>query len=215
VIPKDSRLEPEWRAFFRPWGVRHPASPDTRRRALACARACVGVAPAIPPSVVSRRASVVRWHGWAWVGAAASLVVAVGAIAGVATLRDRAAYDRPNIEHAGRQSVPAARVAKDDPSTAAPVQAAGDMLAAELDLLRRARGAYRQRDFSGALRLVAEHDRRFSQGHLAEEREALRVRSLAGAGRAAEARRAAAAFAARFPRSVLLSRVTQESDSAE
>jgi hypothetical protein len=95
------------------------------------------------------------------------------------------------------------------------MQAANDVLAAELDLLRRARGAYRQRDFSGALRLVAEHDRRFPQGHLAEEREALRVRSLAEAGRAAEARQAAAAFAARFPRSVLLSRVTQESDSAE
>jgi hypothetical protein len=106
-------------------------------------------------------------------------------------------------------------VVKDDPATAAPTQAVSDVLAAELDLLRRARSAYGQRDFSGALLLVAEHNRRFPQGHLAEEREALRVRSLAGAGRSAEARQAAAAFAARFPRSVLLSRVTQASDSAE
>jgi hypothetical protein len=154
------------------------------------------------------------------VAVAASLVLAAaGAIAAVATLRDRAANDPPSTSRAGKPSVRAARVAADEPSpatAAAPATSVGgDALAAELDLLRRARGAYRHRDFSGALLLVAEHDRRFPQGHLAEEREALRVRSLAGAGRADESRRAAAAFAARFPRSVLLSRVTQESNAAE
>jgi hypothetical protein len=46
--------------------------------------------------------------------------------------------------------------------------------------------------------------RQFPKGQLAEEREALRVRSLLGAGRMAEGQSAAAAFANRFPRSVLL-----------
>jgi hypothetical protein len=90
---------------------------------------------------------------------------------------------------------PARAVAKVDPFTA------------ELELLQRAHAAYTRRDFSVALTLVAEHARRFPNGHLAEQREALRVRSLAGAGRADEAHRAAAAFAAQFPRSVLLPRV--------
>jgi hypothetical protein len=143
---------------------------------------------------------------------AASLVAAAGALAAVATLRDRAAGDFPSTLRAGQPQVRAARVAADAPSTAPAASTGGDALAAELDLLRRARGAYRARDFSGALLLLAEHDRRFPQGHLAEEREALHVRSLAGAGRADEARQAAAAFAARFPRSVLLSRVTQAAE---
>lgn len=75
---------------------------------------------------------------------------------------------------------------------------------AELELLRAAHSAYKGRHFANALVLVAEHARRYPNGLLAEEREALRVRSLAAAGRTEEARRAATAFAAHFPRSVLV-----------
>lgn len=78
---------------------------------------------------------------------------------------------------------------------------------AELECLQRAQVAFAGRDFLSALAISAEHARRFPDGWLAEEREALRVRSLAGAGRAAEARRAAVAFAERFPRSALSSRL--------
>jgi len=60
-------------------------------------------------------------------------------------------------------------------------------------------------DFAGALAAVGEHAHRYPSGSLVEEREALRVRSLAGLGQSAEAQRAASAFHARFPRSVLLS----------
>jgi len=79
--------------------------------------------------------------------------------------------------------------------------------AAELSLLRRAQSAFAAGNFANTLTLAAEHARRFPNGRLAEEREALRVRSLARSGRAEEARRAAAAFATRFPRSVLLPRI--------
>jgi len=48
---------------------------------------------------------------------------------------------------------------------------------------------------------------------LLEEREALRVKALSGLGRVEEARRAAHAFEARFPRSVLLPAVNQMLDS--
>jgi hypothetical protein len=81
--------------------------------------------------------------------------------------------------------------------------------AAELYLLQRAQSEYASQDFPDALVLVAEHARRFPNGRLAEEREALRVRSLAGAGRGDEARRVLATFARRFPRSALLARLRE------
>jgi hypothetical protein len=92
---------------------------------------------------------------------------------------------------------------------------AQESYAAELDLLKRAQAAYAERDFADALVLVAKHAQRFPKGRLAEEREALRVRSLAGAGRRVEARRAAAAFADRFPRSVLMPRLQEALEVAE
>lgn len=98
-------------------------------------------------------------------------------------------------------------VPKPAPERSSRATAPPESYAAELSLLRRAHTAYAARDFSGALGFVAEHARRFPNGRLAEEREALRVRSLASSGRTTEAQRAAAAFANRFPRSVLLPRI--------
>jgi hypothetical protein len=76
---------------------------------------------------------------------------------------------------------------------------------AELQLLRAAREDATRDDFAGALAVIAEHVRRFRNGVLVEEREALRVKSLAGLGRREEAERAAIRFHARFPHSVFLS----------
>ena len=90
-----------------------------------------------------------------------------------------------------------------------------DPYTAELELLQRAQAAYTQRDFPEALALVGEHTRRFPKGHLAEERDALRVRSLVGMGRAGEAKSAATNFAAQFPRSVLLPRLREQARVAE
>jgi hypothetical protein len=84
-----------------------------------------------------------------------------------------------------------------------------DAARAELRLLRQARAAVARQDFAAALVPLAEHARRFKTGRLTEEREALRVKALAGLGRNDEARRAAAAFEARFPHSVLLPAVSQ------
>ena len=72
----------------------------------------------------------------------------------------------------------------------------------ELQLLRAARQRATRGDFEGALAVIAKHVRRFRNGGLVEEREALRVKSLAGLGRHEEAQRAAAEFHARFPHSV-------------
>jgi hypothetical protein len=82
-----------------------------------------------------------------------------------------------------------------------------ELYAAEIELLARAQAAYVAGAFADALSLATDHARRFPNGKLAEEREALRVKSLDGAGRIEEARRAADAFADRFPRSVMLPRL--------
>ena len=77
----------------------------------------------------------------------------------------------------------------------------------ELGLLQRARAAVASGRFSAALRAIAEHQRRFPAGHLQEEREALRVKALAGLGKTDEAHRAAEKFRSRFPDSVLSPRI--------
>jgi hypothetical protein len=74
----------------------------------------------------------------------------------------------------------------------------------ELQLLRAARQDVTRGAFARALEVIAEHARRFRRGGLVEEREALRVKALAGIGRHEEAQRAAIAFRARFPHSVFL-----------
>jgi hypothetical protein len=81
--------------------------------------------------------------------------------------------------------------------------------ALELQVLQPARQAVAQGHFAGALGTIAEHQRKFPTGKLAEEREALRVKALVGLGRTAEAQRAGAAFRARFPRSALLGRIDE------
>jgi hypothetical protein len=82
---------------------------------------------------------------------------------------------------------------------AASPRTARERYALELEVLRPARSAVALRDFSSALPILAEHERRFPNGRLAEEREALRVQALSGMGRMEEAGRAAAAFRERFP----------------
>jgi hypothetical protein len=74
----------------------------------------------------------------------------------------------------------------------------------ELRLLELARARLAKDDYAAAMSPLAEHARRFRQGRLVEEREALRVEALSGLGRRDEVRRAAAAFEARFPRSPLV-----------
>ncbi|HYO94030.1 MAG TPA: hypothetical protein VER33_05930 [Polyangiaceae bacterium] len=93
------------------------------------------------------------------------------------------------------------------PVSAAPLGAAD--YARELQVLQPARAAVKRGDFTAALAAISEHRRRFGNGQLVEEREALRVRALAGLNRSAEARRAAEAFRKRFPHSVLQSGMKQ------
>lgn len=80
-------------------------------------------------------------------------------------------------------------------------------LAAEMQLLRRARVALREGDPSRALAELKAHARRFASGQMVEDREALRVQALCDAGRGSEARVAASAFMRAHPGSPHAARV--------
>jgi hypothetical protein len=183
-----------------------------RARALARARAALA-APVARPSpkgavMTSRpRRRLARWL------AAAGVAFAAGAASGVAAyelgLRARAVptaiveAPAPSPSTVGRAAAAAAPV--ETPPLALPrPHTRADAARVELHLLGQARAAVLREDFAAALPPLAEHARRFRNGRLAEEREALRVRALAGLGRDREAERAAAAFEVRFPRSPLV-----------
>jgi hypothetical protein len=202
-----------------------PRLPDVvRARSLARARA-TATTPAPSPFATgpaSRRRGLV-------LALAASVAAAIAGASALAALKLRSARSIDSVPPSAAPSPARARIATVDtpaptgtptvlPATTSTPKpqhsvrpaAAQESYAAELALLQRAQVAYAGGDFVDALALVAEHGRRFPSGRLAEEREALRVRSLAHAGRAEEAQRAAAAFAERFPRSVLLSRPSKD-----
>jgi hypothetical protein len=198
-----------------------PPVPDVvRARSLARARAAVAAAvPHLPEPLPA------RWRRVLPLALAASVALAVGTAGAVVALRDRTPQAIVPAPPARPALAPRAQGIPVVPPTAEPAIAPQcdstpkpprrsasppESYAAELELLQRAQTAYAGQDFSRALALVAEHGRRFPNGRLAEEREALRVRSLANSGRTHEAARALAAFSDHFPRSVLLPRLSRE-----
>jgi len=200
-----------------------PLPATVRARAMARARAALVAG-------VPRRATPVPVPQRRWLAAAAAIAILGGAVgAGAYQLRAYLA-PRPTIvplpapvEHvvkAPARPVVTAPIAELEPAAQPapvadkPVLSKADAARAELRLLRQARAAVAREDYAAALPPIAEHAHRFKGGRLTEEREALRVKALAGLGRTDEARRAAAAFRARFPRSVLLSAVNQMSPQA-
>jgi len=94
-------------------------------------------------------------------------------------------------------------VAAPAPKTSASAES-DEAFVAERRLLDAARAALASGDAQATLARVEEHVRSYPKGRFQEEREALRVRALADAGRRDEAKSAATRFEARWPGSVLL-----------
>ncbi len=197
-------------------------APDVvRARLLARARTAAAAARTAPP-VALPLATAQPERRLRVAVAAALLLASAGAGAAVALhARPPVAEQDDAVEApAARRPQPARALAFADTAAADPAPAPRSRLArahrplspresyaAELQLLQRAQSAYARRDYSAALAVAAEHARRFPTGRLAEEREALRVRSLVSVGRGDEAGAALNSFMSRFPRSVLLSRL--------
>jgi hypothetical protein len=191
-----------------------PVPAAVRARALGRARAALVAGAARSPS---RHVVAPRRISWA---AAAALVCVGGAAIGAVAYEIRSRLIEP--PSAPPAAAPVTRVASKPASSvpptalvtselsappdthAVPHLSRADAARAELRLLRQARAAVAREDYAAAMPPIAEHVRRFKGGRLTEEREALRVKALAGLGRTDDAQRAAAAFRARFPRSVLL-----------
>ncbi len=220
-MKRDPRLpEPELEQLMERGRIIRPLPDVVRARALARARATVAATAAETALPAPAATAPVR-AGARRIAVAASIVLLAGGAGALAALRARPSdrRDAALASPAPPPAIPQSRAVAPEitlPAPAAPEPAAGkvrrparaadarESYRAELDLLQRAQVAFASRDFAGALVLVAEHGRRFPNGRLAEEREALRIRSLLGSGRGDDARRATATFANRFPRSVLL-----------
>jgi hypothetical protein len=190
-----------------------------RTRMLSRARAALAAGVARQP-IPSRAPSAVRW------AAAAGLACVAAAAAGAASysvgVRARPVAP-PGVATPPAESFASHWSAGDEltvnllhlpVANAKPIRTAGGSGRAELRLLEQARAAVAREDFMAALQLLIEHARRFRTGRLVEEREALRVKALAGLGRRGAARRAAADFEANFPRSPLLPSVSDMLDSS-
>jgi hypothetical protein len=199
-----------------------PLPPAVRARALAAARAALA-SQAVPTPPGRVPAPWIRWAA-----AAALTVVAGAATAAVAYHRHaerlHAITAPATAPRSGVEATPAAPAVAvpapvaetmTDPAVEEPRRSKVAVPQEELRLLRQARAAVAREDFTAALKPIAEHTHRFRDGRLAEEREALRVKALASLGRKDEARRAAAAFENRFPRSVLLPAVRRISPAGE
>lgn len=93
--------------------------------------------------------------------------------------------------------VESARAASTDPTS----------MSEEASLLQSAQRALASGHATAALGLLAEHERRFPSGVLAEERRVAKVLGLCALGRREEATILARAFVARSPRSVLIPRL--------
>jgi hypothetical protein len=202
-----------------------PLSAAVRARAIARARAAlVAGGSSDVRSNARSHAPGLRW------AVAAALVCFAGAAAGAVGYELRArltpASDPPPARTAPPLPIERAVTLPATPATPAtetvspgpdlrprPRASRGAVARAELALLGRAREAVASGEYAAALPPIAEHVRHFKDGRLAEEREALRVKALAGLGRSDEARRAAVAFRIRFPRSVLLPAVRQMPDA--
>jgi hypothetical protein len=222
-MKRDARL-PELEQLIERGRIIRPLPDVVRARALARARATVAAA-ATETALPAPAATAPARAGARRVAVAASIALLVGAAGAVAALRARPSDVLEVAPPAPPPAIPRSRVVAPEiilPVPAAPEPAAEgnvhrpgraasarESYRAELDLLQRAQVAFASRDFVGALVLLAEHGRRFPKGHLVEEREALRIRSLLGSGRGDDARRATATFANRFPRSVLLPRLRE------
>jgi hypothetical protein len=90
------------------------------------------------------------------------------------------------------------------PSSAIAASTPDGDLAAERQLLDVARHAIEQQDGAAALDAVTRHERRFPNGVLVQEREAMAIRALLLLGRGDDARSRADRFRQRFPDSLLL-----------
>jgi hypothetical protein len=101
------------------------------------------------------------------------------------------------------------------PAPLASVAGRDRSLAEESALLERARFDVQHGSGARALQALAAHERRFPEGRMLEQREALTIQALIQTGRRDEASRRAKRFRERFPGSLMLQVIQSALDSEE
>ena len=116
----------------------------------------------------------------------------------------------PRPAHANKHVEPApAPIAAQPAPTAAELDA---QLREERAVLEMARTSLGRKDAKGALAQLEEHQHRFPDGRLAEERDAMMVTTLEGLGQHEQARERAKAFLSKYPDSLLAPQVKRVTD---
>jgi hypothetical protein len=159
------------------------------------AAAPIVAAPALAPAALPSKAAAAPAPGEAPRPAALRPAFAPAPHHAVAA----ASSAREKVE---RTSEPSIDEPRDEARPVAPPTMSG-VLAAEQALLDPARAALAQGDGAGALARLAQHERRFPNGALAQEREAMTIRALVLAGDRDAARARAESFRSRYPGSLL------------
>ncbi len=163
----------------------------------------------------AQTAVVTRWPLRAWVlGGAATVAVGAGVILAAHTWKapGQSPASTMSSSPAVEPSAPAALPAPEDSSepppapnpprgTRATTRPPADSLPEEVRLLSKAEQQLNEGHADDALKTLAEHERRFPGGALAEERMAARVQSLCAAGRVTQAKAELAKLARTYPRS--------------
>lgn len=202
-------LPPEIGAFLEWESAIPPVPGSVRSRAVARARAALAIGRGIP---VALRGPLLRTRLGSVLAAVLITAAAAGAIGyelggRYGSARNKAIAHEVLPGRGSDMASPATVVVPSSVAAAAgpdPQESRPRLEPDELLLLREASSALADGDFAAALIPIHEHALRFEDGVLAEEREALRIRALAGLDQTEEVRRAADAFEARFPHSVLL-----------
>jgi hypothetical protein len=153
--------------------------------------------------------------------AAAGLVLTAGVAAAYQMLRPRPprAESQIAVSRPALRTQPALEAEVAAPSPTEQVESASLLKSSasaarnsnqeELRFLLRARQADARGDYAKVLLVLAQHQREYPVGRLAEEREVLRVKAFVALGQKAKARHTADRFRHQFPRSVLLHKVNE------
>jgi hypothetical protein len=199
-VSDEERIDPSLGKLFREEPIPQPP-PEAQARVLARLEAALPAPHPITHAALAK-------------GLAVFVLGAIAGGTGVAVLRppppERLVYvDRPAPPPVPSATlpVPAATSAAPAPRPSAeprPSAPRANGVSEERSLLDDARQRLAAGDADLALKRVAEHERRFPNGVLLEEREALAIQALVNAGRYDEARARAEAFRKRSPNSVFL-----------
>ena len=200
----------------RAWDAIDPAfGPDACERVLARVEALTGPAGAPPSARVPRRVVLFTLLAAAALGGgvgaksmlgsttktvASDGVSASSAATAPPLATTEASAELPSIDVAALPTAPR----ETTPARASSAPAEGTTLAEELRLTTAARKALAAGDPSSALRALDEHERRFPNGQLAQERDSVRIQALVADGQVAAARGRAAEFRDRYPGGLLL-----------